>query len=113
MNSKPAQQQERQPGLEHEMTPAPKSFMEGYKAAGKLKGKKALISGGDSGIGPAVSIAYAKEGADVAFIYLDEDQDAAVTAEHIRRGQSGHRSFQPLLMLNTYKLLGSRPRWGG
>lgn len=84
MNSKPAQHQDRQPGLEHEMTPEPQSFMEGYKAAGKLKGKKALISGGDSGIGRATSIAYAKEGADVAFIYLDEDKDADVTAEHIK-----------------------------
>lgn len=85
MNSKPAQHQDRQPGLEHAMTPEPESFMKGYKAAGKLKGKKALISGGDSGIGRAISIAYAKEGADVAFIYLDEAKDAEVTAEHIKK----------------------------
>lgn len=84
MNSKPAQHQDRQPGLEYAMTPEPESFMKGYKAAGKLKGKKALISGGDSGIGRAISIAYAKEGADVAFIYLDEVKDAEVTAEHIK-----------------------------
>lgn len=83
MIDKPAQEQERQPGLERKMTPEPESFMKGYRAAGKLKGRKALISGGDSGIGRAVSIAYAKEGADVAFIYLDEDRDAAVTTEHV------------------------------
>lgn len=85
MIDKPAQEQERQPGLEDKMTPPPESFMEGYKAAGKLEGRKALITGGDSGIGRAVSIAYAKEGADVAFIYLDEDKDAETTAKHVKK----------------------------
>lgn len=85
MIDKPAQKQKRQPGFEGEMTPPPESFMESYKAAGKLKGQKALITGGDSGIGRAISIAYAKEGADVAFIYLDEDKDAEITAEHVRK----------------------------
>jgi NAD(P)-dependent dehydrogenase (short-subunit alcohol dehydrogenase family) len=83
MNTLPPQHQDRQPGLEHKMNPRPESFMEDYKAAGKLEGKIALISGGDSGIGRAVCMAFAKEGASVAFIYLEEDEDAQVTADHI------------------------------
>jgi NAD(P)-dependent dehydrogenase (short-subunit alcohol dehydrogenase family) len=77
------QHQDQQPGHESEMIPQPESFMKYYKAAGKLEGKAALITGGDSGIGRAVSIAFAKEGADVAFIYLNEEEDAETTAEHI------------------------------
>lgn len=65
------------------MDPAPQSFMENYRPAGKLKGKKALITGGDSGIGRAIAIGFAKEGADVAIIYLEEDEDAALTREHV------------------------------
>lgn len=80
---RPAQTQDQQPGNEHAMTPRPESFMKNYKPAGKLAGKVALISGGDSGIGRAVAIGYAKEGADVAFIYLCEDKDAQETVEHI------------------------------
>lgn len=100
--TQPAQHQEHQPGAEHKMQPAPQSFMENYKAAGKLKGKVALISGGDSGIGRAISIGYAMEGADVAFIYLDEDKDAKITKEHIEKaggkallikGDIGKKSF--------------------
>ncbi len=80
----PPQTQDHQPGDEHKMHPRPQSFMENYKAAGKLEGKAALITGGDSGIGRAVSIGYAMEGADVAIVYLDEDRDAEETAEHVR-----------------------------
>jgi hypothetical protein len=83
VNSFPKQHQEKQPGQETEMVPRPKSFMRGYRPAHKLEGKKALISGGDSGIGRAISIAFAKEGADVAFIYLYEDLDAEVTCKHV------------------------------
>lgn len=79
------QEQNHQPGKEEKMVPPPESFMEEYKAAGKLEGKVALITGGDSGIGRAAGIAFAKEGADVAFVFLDEDKDARVTAEHIER----------------------------
>ena len=75
----PAQQQERQPGVQSQMTPRPRGEMRGYRGAGKLEGKIALISGGDSGIGRAVAIGFAKEGADVALLYLEEHEDANVT----------------------------------
>jgi len=77
------QHQSNQPGREQAMIPHPDSFMENYKAAGKLEGRIALITGGDSGIGRAVAIAYAKEGADVAIVYLEEDDDAQITAGKI------------------------------
>ena len=77
----PAQEQAQQPGLRSEMTPRPKAEMRAYRAAGKLKGKVALISGGDSGIGRAVAAAFAKEGAEVALLYLNEHDDARATSE--------------------------------
>ncbi|TWT14586.1 SDR family oxidoreductase [Planomicrobium sp. CPCC 101079] len=74
----PAQTQENQPGLESEMDPKPVQPYE-YKGSGKLKDRVALITGGDSGIGRAVAIAYAKEGAHVAVNYLEEHNDAEET----------------------------------
>lgn len=68
----PPQHQERIPGIESEMNPLPISEDYDYQGSGKLKGKVALITGGDSGIGRAVAIAYAKEGADVALCYFNE-----------------------------------------
>jgi NAD(P)-dependent dehydrogenase (short-subunit alcohol dehydrogenase family) len=65
------------PGKQIEMRAEPRSDNPEYKAAGKLKGKVAIITGGDSGIGRAAAIAFAKEGADVAIAYLSEDKDAA------------------------------------
>ncbi|RKJ59680.1 SDR family oxidoreductase, partial [Butyricicoccus sp. 1XD8-22] len=72
----PEQRQYRQPGLEGLMVPRPIIENPNYKGSGKLKGKVALITGGDSGIGAAVAIAFAKEGADVSIAYLDEHEDA-------------------------------------
>ncbi len=75
----PPQTQERQPGIESEMDPIPVAEDAEYRGSGKLRGKVALITGGDSGIGRAVAIAYAKEGADSAIVYLDEHGDAEDT----------------------------------
>jgi len=61
------------------MTPAPIFIRENYRGSGKLQGKSALITGGDSGIGRAVAVHFAREGADVAIVYLEEDQDAQET----------------------------------
>src|ERR1700757_2703705 len=73
------QKQHKQPGIEAKMNPAPEYIKDTYMPAGKLRGKVALITGGDSGIGRAVSIHFAEEGADVAILYLDEDRDAEDT----------------------------------
>lgn len=75
----PPQHQNHQPGLEAEMNPRPISVDSNYKASGKLAGKTAIITGGDSGIGKAIAIYFAKEGADVAIAYLDEHKDAEET----------------------------------
>lgn len=75
----PPQTQRRQPGKEAAMHPEPVIINERYLGSGKLRGKTALISGGDSGIGRAVAVHYAREGANVAIIYLEEDQDAKDT----------------------------------
>lgn len=72
-------QQQPEPGKESEMTPRPEYRGEDYKAAGKLKGKVAIITGGDSGIGRSVAVLFAREGADVAILYLDQHQDAEET----------------------------------
>lgn len=72
----PPQSQDRQPGLQKPMTPQPLVKGEWYKGSGKLEGKVALITGGDSGIGRSVAILFAREGADIAINYLNEHEDA-------------------------------------
>lgn len=79
----PEQRQLRQPGLEGLMVPKPLIENPNYMGSGKLQGKVALITGGDSGIGAAVAIAFAKEGADVAISYLDEHEDANRTKARV------------------------------
>jgi NAD(P)-dependent dehydrogenase (short-subunit alcohol dehydrogenase family) len=84
----PKQHQE-QPGLESELSPKPRFEAPEYKPAGKLDGKVALITGGDSGIGRAVAVLYAREGAAVAINYLEEEQsDADETKEAVERAGS-------------------------
>ena len=75
----PAQHQRRQPGREHKMKPRPRAEGETHRGTGKLQGKVAIITGGDSGIGRAVAIAFAKEGADLSIVYLEERKDANET----------------------------------
>jgi NAD(P)-dependent dehydrogenase (short-subunit alcohol dehydrogenase family) len=111
----PAQHQEQQPGIESKMIAPPQSFASQYRGSKKLQGKVALITGGDSGIGRAVAIAFAKEGADVAIAYLNEDEDAKQTKEAIEQqgrrcislsGDIGDESICQNLVEQTVKSLG-------
>ncbi|WP_181350658.1 SDR family oxidoreductase [Thalassobacillus sp. CUG 92003] len=79
----PGQHQAGQPGYERPMDPQPLQADDDYRSGNKLKGKVALITGGDSGIGRSVAIGYAKEGADVVISYLEEHEDAALTKEQV------------------------------
>jgi NAD(P)-dependent dehydrogenase (short-subunit alcohol dehydrogenase family) len=87
--SQPEQQQE-VPGVQAAMTPVPDCGEHSYRGSGKLAGKAAIITGGDSGIGRAAAIAYAREGADVLIAYLEEDDDAQDTARWIE--EAGRRA---------------------
>jgi NAD(P)-dependent dehydrogenase (short-subunit alcohol dehydrogenase family) len=78
------EQRQPYPGRESEMQPRPDYGEQSYRGSGRLTGKKALITGGDSGIGRAVAVAFAREGADVLISYLNEEQDAQETARVVR-----------------------------
>jgi len=79
----PPQHQDQQPGIEAAMSPTPQSAGKAYRRSAKLKGKVAVITGGDSGIGRAVAVAYAKEGAKLVIAYLNEHQDAQDTQKMV------------------------------
>lgn len=113
--SNPPQHQDHQPGDETEMNPAPESFMEKYKSADRHTGKVVIVTGGDSGIGRAVAIGFAKEGADVAIVYLDESRDAHITKKHIEAagrkcltfsGDIGRKDFCQSVVDQTVAQLG-------
>lgn len=108
-------QQQPTPGHESEMTPKPKSDDRNYRGSDKLQGKVALITGGDSGIGRSVAIFFAKEGADVAILYKEEDQDAQETQRLVEAegrkclaiaGDIGDESFCQQSVQQTVKELG-------
>lgn len=98
----PKQEQPKQPGEASKLDPQPEIIRNDYEGSHKLEGKIALITGGDSGIGRAVAVHFAREGADVAIIYLEEDEDADKTKELVEkenqkclilRGDIGDREF--------------------
>src|SRR5690242_20760080 len=78
-------EQQRHPGSTGAMGDEPDHGEESYKGSGRLEGKKAVITGGDSGIGRAVAIAFAREGADVMVCFLDEEEDAHETAKWVEK----------------------------
>jgi NAD(P)-dependent dehydrogenase (short-subunit alcohol dehydrogenase family) len=112
---RPAQKQASQPGRQHKMRPEPVSILPDMKGSDKLKGKVALITGGDSGIGRAVSLAFAREGASVAIVYLKENKDAETTKAGVEaeggrcvliRGDIGKEAFCNKAVARCVKALG-------
>ena len=111
----PPQHQRQQPGREHKMKPRPRAEDEKHHGSGKLQDKVAIITGGDSGIGRAVAIAFAKEGADISVVYLEERKDANETKrlveEHGRKcllieGDVGEDDFCRKAVEQTVKEFG-------
>ena len=108
-------QHQAKPGKESDVEPAPMYDAPFYKGSGKLKGKVALITGGDSGIGRSIAILFAREGADVAIAYLAEDEDAEVTRAAVEKegrrcllikGDVKRRAFCRSAVERTVKKLG-------
>src|SRR4051812_32208662 len=85
----PPQHQDSQPGKEQQMDPKPEVIRPTYRGSGKLDGRAALVTGGDSGIGRSVAVHFAREGADIAIVYLDEHEDAEETKRMVE--QEGRR----------------------
>ena len=111
----PPQEQDVQPGQELPMQPPPRDMMEDYRGAAKLRDRVALVTGGDSGIGRAVSVAFAKEGAHVVIAYLDEHEDAQATLAEVeeqgvrgllRAGDIGDEGFCRKLVDDTIEHFG-------
>jgi NAD(P)-dependent dehydrogenase (short-subunit alcohol dehydrogenase family) len=103
------------PGDQDAMSPEPKVVPDGYRGAGKLEGKRALITGGDSGIGRSVAVLYAMEGADVAILYDKNDDDARDTKSLVEqhgkkcvllKGDVGDESFCKQAVSDTVEQLG-------
>jgi NAD(P)-dependent dehydrogenase (short-subunit alcohol dehydrogenase family) len=113
--SQPPQHQEQRPGIESLMNPLPMSDDQNYKGSGKLQNKVAIITGGDSGIGRAVAIAYAKEGANLVISYLNEHDDAELTKKTVENygsqclpipGDIGEESFCKQIIEKTIDTFG-------
>lgn len=112
----PPQHQNQQPGIQTEMNPLPTEVSSNYQGSSKLKGKTAIITGGDSGIGRSVAIYYAKEGANVAIVYLNEHDDAQRTKELVEAegvkcitlaGDVGEEDFCQKVVVETINAFGS------
>ncbi|HET9850510.1 MAG TPA: SDR family oxidoreductase [Candidatus Saccharimonadales bacterium] len=112
---KQSEQLSTRPGKQVEMNSKPASKGKNYKPAGKLKGKVAIITGGDSGIGRAVAIAFAQEGADVTIIFLNEEKDAAIAKSMVEnegarclaiKGDIGDKDFCQIAVNKTVNEFG-------
>jgi NAD(P)-dependent dehydrogenase (short-subunit alcohol dehydrogenase family) len=112
----PKQEQNKQPGDEFKMDPEPEIIRHDYTGSGKLKGKTALITGGDSGIGRSVAVHFAREGANIAIAYFNEDEDAKKTKMLVEKegakcllikGDLKKQSFSKKIVARTKETFGS------